>query len=101
MIEIPPDAVPVRTVRFDDTTIPSGLLRTHRLHRDAWATLVVEAGLAEFVFEDVEAGFFALAVGDRVVIPPGRPHHVRLRSETTIALTFHHRPAPPDDRGAS
>ncbi|NNE11867.1 MAG: DUF1971 domain-containing protein, partial [Ilumatobacter sp.] len=42
----------VRTTReFDETTVPSGLLREHRIAEGVWGRLVVRDGALTFVFD--------------------------------------------------
>jgi tellurite resistance-related uncharacterized protein len=77
---------------FDNDTVPAGLLRAHRVADGVWGRLVVHAGTVTFVFEDHPDRPIVAGPGVRIVIPPGRPHHVELGESTAFAVEFH-RPA--------
>lgn len=81
---------------FDNDTAPAGLLRAHRVADGVWARLVVHAGTLRFAFEDQPDSPITLAAGDRVVIPPARPHHVELDGPARFAIEFHRAPAAPE-----
>ena len=91
---LPADVVLARTTgQFDVRTVPSGLLRAHQVAAGVWGCLVVHAAPVTFVFEDDPDAPLHLAAGDRVVIPPERPHHVELGAEGRFSVEFHRKPA--------
>ncbi len=80
------------TDEIDETSVPAGLLRAHRIGSGVWGRLVVRSGEIRFVFEDVDSPV-VLRAGDRQVIPPGRRHHVELVGPVRFVVEFHRRPA--------
>ncbi len=76
---------------FDKDTVPAGLLRAHRVADGVWGRLVVHSGTVTFVFEDQPDHPIVAGAGDRIVIPPGRPHHVELSDTASFAVEFHRR----------
>lgn len=76
---------------FDQDTVPAGLLRAHRVAPNVWGRLVVHSGALDFAFEDVAAAVEVRA-GEHVVIPPERPHHLRIIGPVRFAVEFHRRP---------
>ena len=77
---LPDDLDYVRTTDvFDNTTVPAGLLRAHRVADGVWGRLVVHTGTVTFVFEDEPDRPIAVPAGEAQAIPPGR-HHRRHRS---------------------
>lgn len=88
--ELPADAEMVRsTGEMTDTTVPAGLLRSHRLADGVWGRLVASAGRLRFVFEDDPDHPLDVAAGADVVIPPGRPHRVEITGPVTFRVDFH------------
>jgi tellurite resistance-related uncharacterized protein len=77
---------------FTPETVPPGLLRAHRVADGVWGRLVVHSGTVTFVFEDQPHQPIVAGSGDRIVIPPGRFHHVELSDTASFAVEFH-RPA--------
>jgi tellurite resistance-related uncharacterized protein len=86
-----PDAVELvrTTTTFNERTVPTGLLSAHALAANVWGRLVVETGGLRFVFEDDASGARQLVAGDHEVIPPARPHHLRLDGAVTFHIEFH------------
>ncbi len=79
------------TAEFDEHSVPTGLLRDHRVARGTWGRLVVRAGGLRFGFgDDAE---FDVAAGESVVIPPERLHHVAVDGAVRFVVEFHR---PPD-----
>lgn len=78
---------------FDEDSVPAGLLRAHRVASGVWGRLVVHSGSLGFVFEDESDIVVAVGVGEHLVIPPDRPHHLELDGPVTFAVEFHHRRA--------
>lgn len=97
--ELPPDLVHVRTTDvFDNETVPKGLLRAHRVADGVWGRLVVHTGVVVFVFEDNAKHPIDVEPGERVVIPPGRLHHLELDGLATFAVEFHRESAEPGSK---
>jgi tellurite resistance-related uncharacterized protein len=80
---------------FDETTVPAGLLRAHRVADGVWGRLVVHTGAVTFVFDDDPDHPLAVAAGEAVAIPPARQHHVELGGPATFAVEFHRSPRTP------
>ena len=98
MIDLPPGCSLVRTTpEFDEHTVPTGLLRAHRVADGVWGRLVVRAGSLSFGFDDEapDATDRVVAAGGSQVIPPGRSHHVSVDGAVRFVVEFH-RPATPD-----
>lgn len=76
------------TATWDRESVPAGLLRAHRIAEGTWGRLVVEQGALELVFEDDES-IELVGVGEAVVIPPGRPHHVNLDGPVRFHVEFY------------
>ena len=71
---------------FTATTLPSGLLRAHALKPGCWGVLTIAAGHIDFVWEDARDRPIRLRVGDDVVIPPERRHHIAVDGEFTLEI---------------
>lgn len=94
-----PDRLPaglemVRTTpRFDNDSVPAGLLATHRVADGVWGRLVVHSGSlvlhAEAGGEETAEASWRVSAGGSVVIPPGRPHHLVLDEPVQFAVEFH------------
>lgn len=94
--DLPPHLEHVRTTEpFDNTTVPPGLLRAHRVADGVWARLVVHAGTVTFVFDDDADHPVLLAAGQSVTIPPVRQHHVELGEPATFSVEFYRAPSTP------
>jgi len=77
---------------FDNTTVPAGLLRAHRVADGVWGNLVVHSGVVVFVFDDDPDHPVTVDVGHSVAIPPARQHHLELDRPATFAVEFHRVP---------
>lgn len=77
------------TPEFDEHTVPTALLRAHRVAPEVWGRLVVRSGSLRFVFEDRPDEPSVLVAGDRQTIPPGVPHHVELIGPVGFMVEFH------------
>ena len=77
---------------FDDTTVPAGLLRAHRVADGVWGRLVVHTGTVTFVFDDAPDHPISVGAGDAIAIPPARQHHLELDHPATFAVEFHRIP---------
>ena len=86
---LPDDVELVRvTDEFDESTVPRGLRRAHRVARGVWGVLVVRDGSLRFVWEDA-SGTRVLMAGDRQVIPPETPHRVEVIGPVRFVVEFH------------
>ncbi len=83
------------TAVFDNSTVPAGLLRAHRVAEGVWGRLLVHSGEVVFVFEDHPDERIVVAEGGSVAIPPARLHHVELDQPATFAVEFHRAPSSP------
>ncbi len=80
----------VRTTEvFDNTTVPAGLLRAHRVADGVWGRLVVHTGTVTFIFDDQPDSPITVEAGGSVAIPPARQHHLELDRPATFAVEFH------------
>lgn len=94
--DLPSGVEYVRTTDvFDNTSVPPGLLRAHRVADGVWARLVVHSGAVTFVFDDDPQNARALSSGQSVTIPPVRPHHVELDEPATFSVEFYRAPSAP------
>ena len=94
--QLPDDLEHVRTTDlFDDTTVPAGLLRAHRVAEGVWGNLVVRTGTVTFVFDDEPDRPITARAGDSVAIPPARRHHLELDGPVTFVVEFHRTPSQP------
>lgn len=91
---LPDDVAFVRkTARFDEASVPPGLLAAHRIASGNWAVLTVHTGELGFVFDDhpIER---RLGTGDTQVIPPVLVHHLVIDGPVSFDLSFCRREAP-------
>lgn len=88
---LPDDVVHTRTTaRFDEVSVPPGLLAAHRVAAHNWAVLTVHTGELGFVFDD-DPTERRLVPGDTQVIPPLLVHHLVIDGPVTFDLSFHRR----------
>ena len=73
---------------FDEDSVPAGLARAHRVAEGVWGRLVVHDGSIGFRFEDDDRLLIA-AVGEPIVIPPARRHHVEPIGPVRFVVEFH------------
>ncbi|MEP7204558.1 MAG: DUF3565 domain-containing protein [Ilumatobacteraceae bacterium] len=77
--ELPDGLAVVRTAGpFDETTLPAGLRRNHRVADGTWAVLRVLTGSAHFAMQTTPAVECDLRAGDRQPIPPSVLHSLEL-----------------------
>jgi tellurite resistance-related uncharacterized protein len=77
--ELPQGLVVARTAGpFDETTLPAGLRRDHRVADGTWALLRVVTGSAHFTMKSEPPIAIDLRAGDGQPIPPGIFHAVVL-----------------------
>lgn len=88
---LPDDVEYVRTTaRFDEVSVPPGLLAAHRVAAGNWAVLTVHDGQLRFVFDD-DPTERRLERGDTQVIPPTLVHHLVIDGPVSFDLAFHRR----------
>jgi tellurite resistance-related uncharacterized protein len=91
--QLPPGLELVRTTtRFDEHSVPPGLLRAHRIAEGMWGRIVVHTGALGFTFEDADRAV-TVPAGGSLVIPPDRPHHVEVTGPVSFDVEFHRAPA--------
>lgn len=87
--ELPDDLRLVRTAGpFDDTTLPEGLRRPHRIAASTWGLLRVLDGAAGFSMETDPPIATVLRAGDTQPIPPDVAHRVSVIGPVTLAVDF-------------
>ena len=86
--ELPDGLVIVRTAGpFDESTLPAGLRRNHRVANGTWGLLRVITGEAHFTMQTEPLSERDLYAGDLQPIPPGVLHAVSIGSGS-IAVDF-------------
>ena len=86
MGKVPADMKPYKqTARFDETSVPAGLLADHQLKPGVWGHIVVEEGKLEYA---CPRGVFILRPGILGVIEPEAKHHVRLVGPVKFYVEF-------------
>ncbi len=87
--EMPDGLEVVRTAGpFDDTTLPAGLRRDHRVADGTWARLRVLDGSIRFTMATVPPVDRLLGAGDEQAIPPGVAHAVHPAGAMRIEVDF-------------
>jgi tellurite methyltransferase len=76
------------TTIFDATSVPAGLLASHRLKAGTWGQIEVLAGTLEYVIEDESNLIFVLRTGVPGIVAPARPHHVSVGPDTRFRVRF-------------
>jgi tellurite resistance-related uncharacterized protein len=77
------------TAVFSNDTVPAGLLAAHKVATGVWGRLVVQSGSVGLRFEDASDELRLASVGESIVIPPERPHHVELDGPTEFVVEFY------------
>ena len=91
--ELPRGWFVARTVGpFDETTLPPGLRREHRLPAGTWGRLRVLEGSVDFSIGDDAAVEHSLDAGHAQPIPPEVSHEVRPRGPVRLIVEFLRRP---------
>lgn len=87
------------TPRFDQDSVPAGLLNEHRVADGVWGRLIVHDGALRFVFDagraDSGATSRCLTPGSVQVIPPAVVHHVELVGPVDFEVEFWRAPGLP------
>ena len=87
--ELPSDLTVVRTSpTWDETSLPDGLRRDHRLAARTWGQLRVEAGGLRFVAQMDPSTNTVLGPGGTQAIPPEVVHHVEVPATVRFAIDF-------------
>jgi tellurite resistance-related uncharacterized protein len=87
--EPPDDLVLVRTAGpFDETTLPSGLRRSHRVAERTWACLRVVSGALHLAFETDPPGSVRLEAPAVQAIPPSVAHAVTPDGPVVLFVDF-------------
>jgi tellurite methyltransferase len=73
---------------FDETTVPPGLLRDHRVGEHTWARLRVLAGTLRFSMATDPPLARTLHAHDEQAIPPSVPHAVALVGPVRFVVEF-------------
>ncbi len=86
MATLPPDAKPYKqTAQYNETTVPAGLLRDHRLKAGTWGRIIVEHGKLEYV---CDRGVFVLRPGVVGIVEPEVTHYVRPIENVVFHVEF-------------
>ncbi len=75
---------------FDADSLPRGLLAEHRLKPGIWGRLTMLVGAIDFNWDDEGAASepITLKAGDVLMVPPQRPHHLKLRGSFELQIEF-------------
>jgi tellurite methyltransferase len=73
---------------FDQTTLPTGLQRDHRVADRTWAVLRVLQGEVDFEMATTPPVRRRLGAGEGQAIPPAVIHHVRLVAPVRLEIDF-------------
>lgn len=88
--ELPTDVHCYRVVGpFNETSLPDGLVKEHRLKPDVWGLLTLLEGNIAFVWDDEEGGETMLSAPATFIVPPEVPHHLRLSGPFQLTVGFH------------
>lgn len=87
--ELPSGLHVVRTAGpFDETTMPQGLRRRHRIADGRWGVLRVLAGSLELTLDMEPRVSARLGRGDTHALPPGVSHAVTVAAPVSFAVDF-------------
>ena len=88
-IQLPDGLAKARTTpRFDEASVPAGLLRSHRIAAGVWGVLQVLEGEVTFVLEHAGTRR-TLRAGEDQVIQPDTSHHVELGAGAAFEIDFY------------
>lgn len=76
------------TPTWDETSMPDGLRRNHRVASATWGLLRVEAGSLRFVANTEPATEVEIVEGKSQPIPPDVEHHVEVVGPVRFAVDF-------------
>jgi tellurite methyltransferase len=86
--EMPEAVRKVRQAEWDETTLPAGLRRAHRLGRATWGRILVRCGRLRFRAATDPPTDVQLDVGHSQPIPPGVEHEVEPLGPVEVTLEF-------------
>jgi tellurite methyltransferase len=87
--EVPEGLEQIRsTMTWDQSSIPSALLRDHRIGPSRWAVLRVLSGRIRFTWSAEPGAGRLLEAGATQGIPPGVPHRVEPLGPVQVAMDF-------------
>jgi tellurite methyltransferase len=91
--ELPEGLVVARVAGpFDETTLPAGLRRAHRVAGGTWGRLVVLQGTLGFSMETSPPTERQMEAGDVQGIPPDVDHHLTIHGPVRLQVEFLTRP---------
>ena len=90
--ELPEELEVVRTLRFDDSSLPAGLRRDHRVASGVWAVLRVQEGEVRFTMAIDPPLDRVVAAGEAQTIPPDVLHAVAPAGPAVLTVEFLRRP---------
>ena len=73
---------------FDETNLPDGLLRTHRVAESTWALLRVLAGSVRIRMDTEPVIDRTISAGENQPIPPTVTHQLILDGSVVVAVDF-------------
>ena len=89
MKELPDDAVPVRrTDTFSETSIPAGLLKSHRTKPGTWGRITVLEGKLLYRILEPRPVEYTLEPNRPGIVEPGIPHEVTPQGPVRFYVEF-------------
>jgi tellurite resistance-related uncharacterized protein len=95
--ELPDSVVPVRSLQWDENTLPAGLRRAHRLATGTWGRISVQNGRLRFRAATSPPIDVELEAGSAQAIPPGVAHDVEPAGPVRFSLDFLAMPVAPKE----
>lgn len=86
--ELPDDLESVRSVTWDEQTLPVAVRRAHRLGPSKWALLRVISGQVRYEQLDAGGTVRLLAAGATQAVPPGVIHRLEPVGDVQLAVDF-------------
>lgn len=78
-----------KTPIFDETTVPSGLLKDHHTKASVWAKIVVLSGILEYRVEGPQPQVYVLTDTNPGVVEPMLVHSIKPKGETRFYVEFY------------
>lgn len=88
-----------KTPEFTDQSVPSALLKDHRLAEGVWGRIVVLEGSVTYAIQEPEPETVELSPSRSGVVEPGARHHVIPGPGARFCVEFYAVPAPLDAYG--
>lgn len=86
---LPEGLVPYKLIGpFQQSEIPAGLLREHRLKDGVWGELTLHEGQVQFVWDDGSGDINDMSAPARLLVPPTVPHHLGRLAGAVISIQF-------------